>query len=231
MYRVRHLIVSGIYIAVLAFVIFLQPDLGSILTLLSIWAGIVIVSGIKMRHLIIMILIMSIISFGAWMFILKDYQKERINTFLNPENDPYGRGYHISQSLIAIGSGGLFGQGLGLSSQAGLKFLPEQHTDFIFATLSERRGLVGVLFLLILFTFLFWRFIKIILESSNNFSRLFIVGFATMIFSQVIINIGMNIAMLPITGLTLPLVSYGGSSLLSIFIGLGIIQSIKTRIQ
>ena len=231
MYRVRHLIVSGIYIAVLAFVIFLQPDLGSILTLLSIWAGIVIVSGIKMRHLIIMILIMSIISFGAWMFILKDYQKERINTFLNPENDPYGRGYHISQSLIAIGSGGLFGQGLGLSSQAGLKFLPEQHTDFIFATLSERRGLVGVLFLLILFAFLFWRFIKIILESSNNFSRLFIVGFATMIFSQVIINIGMNIAMLPITGLTLPLVSYGGSSLLSIFIGLGIIQSIKTRIQ
>ncbi len=230
MYRVRHLIVSGIYIALLASVIFLQPDLGSILVLLSIWFGIIIVSGIKVRHLIIMLLILSIFSVGAWVVILKDYQKQRITTFLNPENDPYGKGYHVSQSLIAIGSGGLFGQGLGSSSQAGLKFLPEQHTDFIFATLAERRGLVGVLFLLILFAFLFWRLIKIALGSLNNFSRLFASGFAIMIFSQMIINIGMNIAILPITGLTLPLVSYGGSSLISIFIGLGIIQSIKARI-
>ncbi len=230
MYRVRHLIVSGIYIALLTLIIFLQPDLGSILVLLSIWFGIIIVSGIKVRHLIILILILSIISVGAWVVILKDYQKQRITTFLNPEDDPYGKGYHISQSLIAVGSGGVFGQGLGLSSQAGLKFLPEQHTDFVFATLSERRGLVGVLFLLILFAFLFWRLIGIALKSSNNFSRLFASGFAIMIFSQMVINIGMNVAILPITGLTLPLVSYGGSSLISIFIGLGIIQSIKTRI-
>jgi len=147
MYRVRHLVVSGIYIALLISVVFLQPDLGSILVLLSIWFGIIIVSGIKVRHLIILLLILTFISVGAWIFVLKDYQKERITTFLNPENDPYGRGYHISQSLIAVGSGGLFGQGLGLSSQAGLKFLPEQHNDFIFATLAERRGLIGILFL------------------------------------------------------------------------------------
>jgi len=230
MYRIRHLIISGFYISLLIVIVFLQPDLGSILVLLSIWLGIVIVSGIKIRHLIIMLLILAIVSTGAWIFILKDYQKGRITTFLNPENDPYGKGYHISQSLIAVGSGRLFGQGLGLSSQAGLKFLPEQHNDFIFATLSERRGLAGVAFLLILFALLFWRLIKIALESNNNFSRLFISGFIIMIFSQVIINIGMNIAIVPITGLTLPLVSYGGSSLISIFIGLGIIQSIKTRI-
>jgi len=230
MYRVRHLIISGIYVVLLAFIIFLQPDLGAILVLLSIWLGIVVISGIKIRHLIIMFLILAIISTGVWIFVLKDYQKGRITTFLNPENDPYGRGYHISQSLIAVGSGGLSGQGLGLSSQAGLKFLPEQHNDFVFATLSERRGLVGVVFLLIFFALLFWRLIKIALESKNNFSRLFVSGFIIMIFSQMIINIGMNIAILPITGLTLPFVSYGGSSLISIFIGLGIIQSIKTRI-
>ena len=114
-----------------------------------------------------------------------------------------------------------------MSSQAGLKFLPEQHTDFVFATLSERRGLVGVLFLLILFAFLFWRLIRIALKSSNNFSRLFASGFAIMIFSQMAINIGMNIGIVPITGLTLPLVSYGGSSLFATFIGLGIFSSMR----
>lgn len=230
MYRARHLIVSGIYIALLASVVFLQPDLGSILVLLSIWAGIIIISGIKIRHLIILFLFLTFVFAGSWLFILKDYQKQRITSFLDPEADPFGRGYHVSQSLIAVGSGGLFGQGLGSGSQAGLKFLPEQHTDFIFATWSEKRGLAGVVFLLFLFAFLFWRLIKISLESSNNFSRLFIIGFAIMIFSQMIINIGMNIAILPITGLTLPLVSYGGSSLFSIFIGLGIIQSIRSKI-
>ncbi len=230
MYRVRHLIVSGFYIGLFIIAVILQPDFGSALVLICIWLGIIIVAGIKTRHLVVLSLIMALLFIGSWFGVLKDYQKQRILTFLNPQEDPYGRGYHISQSLIAVGSGGLFGQGLGLNSQAGLKFLPEQHTDFIFAALSEQRGLVGVSFLLILFAFLFWRIIKIALDSSNNFSRLFAVGLAIMIFAQVIINVGMNMAILPITGLTLPLVSYGGSSLLSIFIGLGILQSIKARI-
>jgi rod shape determining protein RodA len=230
MYRIRHLIVSGVYIGLPALIISLQPDIGSILVLASIWLGIIVISGIKVRHLFVISLILIILLAVSWFFILRDYQKERVLTFLNPEEDPYGRGYHISQSLIAVGSGGLFGQGLTDNSQAGLKFLPDQHTDFIFAALAEQRGLIGVFFLMGFFIFLFWRVIKIALLSLNNFSRLFAIGLAVMFFSQIVINVGMNMAILPITGLTLPLVSYGGSSLVSIFLSLGVLQSIKSRI-
>ncbi len=229
MYRSRHLIVSGLYIALPALVIIFQPDLGSILVLLAIWLGIIIVSGIKPRHLMVLVLIALVLLVSGWFGFLRDYQKQRILSFLNPEGDPYGWGYHINQSLIAIGSGGISGQGEEASSQAGLKFLPEQHNDFIFATLAEQRGLIGVLILLILFALLFWGIIKIALESENNFSRLFASGLAIMLFVQVMVNIGMNMAILPITGLNLPLVSYGGSSLVSVFLGLGILQSIKAR--
>jgi rod shape determining protein RodA len=229
MYRIRHLIISGLYVALLVLAVIFQPDFGSVLVLLSIWLGLIIVAGIKIRHLVVLLLIMLLLLIGSWFGVLKDYQKQRILTFLNPQDDPYGRGYHISQSLIAIGSGGLLGRGLGASSQAGLKFLPEQHTDFIFSTLAEQRGLVGVFVLLLLFAFLFWRIIKIALASLNNFSRLFAAGLAIMIFAQLVINIGMSMAVLPITGLTLPLVSYGGSSLVSIFLALGILQSINAR--
>ena len=229
MYRVRHLIVSGIYIGLPISIIILQPDFGSILVLFSIWFGLIMVAGIKLRHLFILLLIAILLFVGSWFVFLKDYQKERILTFFNPQEDPLGRGYHISQSLIAVGSGGWFGQRLGTGSQAGLKFLPEQHTDFIFATFAERRGLVGVLFLLTLFALLLWRIIKIASISLNNFSRLFAIGLAVMLFAQMVINIGMNMALLPVTGLTLPLISYGGSSLVSIFLGLGILQSIKAR--
>ncbi|MAF20386.1 MAG: rod shape-determining protein RodA [Parcubacteria group bacterium] len=229
MYNIRHLIVSGFYVGLPVLIVIFQPDLGSALVLISIWLGLIMVAGIKMRHLIILVLIMSLLFTASWFGFLKDYQKQRLLTFLNPQEDPYGGGYHMIQSLIAIGSGGIFGQGSDSSSQAGLKFLPEQHTDFVFATMAEQRGLVGVLFLLMLFTLLFWRIIRITLTCSNNFSRLFAIGLAIMLFSQVIINIGMNMAVMPITGLTLPLVSYGGSSLVSIFLGLGILQSIKVR--
>jgi len=229
LYRFRHLIVSGFYISLPVVVVFLQPDFGSAIVLCVIWLGIVLISGIKIRQLIILSLITAIFLVGSWFIILQDYQKQRILTFLNPQDDPYGSGYHISQSLIAIGSGGIFGQGSETASQAGLKFLPEQHTDFIFATLAEQRGLFGVSLLLILFALMLWRIVKVALTSLNNFSRLFASGLAVMIFAQVIINIGMNTGVMPVTGLTLPLVSYGGSSLVSIFLGLGILQSIKAR--
>jgi len=229
MYRIRHLIISGMYIGLPIAAIVFQPDFGSILVLFSIWLGVVIMAGIKLRHLLILFLVIVLLFVTAWFCILKDYQKERILTFVNPQEDPFGRGYHISQSLIAIGSGGLFGQKSGIGSQAGLKFLPEQHTDFIFATLAEQRGLAGIFILLSLFALLFWQIIKIALASPNNFARLFALGLAIMIFAQLVINVGMNMALLPITGLTLPLISYGGSSLVSIFLGLGILQSIKAR--
>ncbi len=229
LYRIRHMVASGIYISLPAAMVLLQPDFGSVLVLGGIWLGIVFLAGIGLRHFIILMLL-GLIFFGiSWFGILEEYQKERVLNFLNPEQDPYGGGYHISQSLIAVGSGGILGRAPGASTQAGLKFLPDKHTDFIFATFAEQRGVVGVLFLLILFGVLFWRIIKIALLSSNNFSRLFASGIAVMIFIQLIINIGMNIGILPITGLTLPFVSYGGSSLVSTFIGMGILQSIKIR--
>jgi len=229
LYRFRHLIVSGIYIGLPALAILFQPDFGSIVVLGGIWLGIVVISGLKARHLAALFLIMIILFAVGWTAVLREYQKQRILSFFDPQDDPHGWGYHISQSLIAVGSGRVLGQGEEGSSQAGLKFLPEQHNDFIFATLSEQRGLTGVSILLTLYILFFWRIVKIALDSSNNFSRLFAAGFMAMIFSQVVINIGMNVGVLPITGLTLPLVSYGGGSLVSIFLGLGILESIKSR--
>jgi len=229
LYRVRHLIVSGIYLGLPALAVMLQPDIGSVLILTSIWLGVVVVSGIKMRHLAILFLVAIILSGVGWAGVLREYQKQRILSFLNPQDDPYGWGYHVSQSLIAIGSGRILGQGEEGSSQAGLKFLPEQHNDFIFATLSEQRGLIGVSILFFLYIFFLWRIVKIALISKSNFPRLFAVGFIVMIFVQIVINIGMNVGVLPITGLTLPLVSYGGSSLVSVFLGIGILESIKSR--
>lgn len=230
MYRIRHLIISGIYVGLPVSIALLQPDFGSAVVLCSIWLGIIIISGIKLRHLITLFLIIILLFAGSWFGLLKNYQKQRILTFLNPQKDPYGSGYHINQSLITIGSGGLWGQrkqdgGL----QASLKFLPEQYTDFIFAAWGEQSGLLGIFLLLALFSLLFWRIIKIALDTSNNFSRLYASGLAVMILIQLVINMGMNMAIVPVTGLTLPLVSYGGSSLISIFLGLGILQSIKSQ--
>lgn len=229
MYRLRHIIVSGLYVGLPAFGVLFQPDLGSVIILGSVWLGLMLIAGIKMRHFVVLVLIAIILILSGWFWFLKDYQKQRILTFLNPRIDPYGQSYNIVQSLIAIGSGGIFGRGSGQGPQSQLGFLPEQQTDFIFAVMAEERGLIGVIFLLTLFALFFWRLLKITLAAANNFSRLFGVGLAIMLFSQTVINIGMNMGLLPITGLTLPLVSYGGSSILTIFLGLGILQSIKAR--
>lgn len=229
MYRIRHIIASGVYIGLPISVILLQPDLGSVIILLAIWLGIMLIAGIKLRHLIILSLIALLIITASWFWLLKDYQKQRILAFINPQIDPLGHGYNVVQSLIAIGSGQFWGRGLGQGPQTQLKFLPEEQTDFIFATIAEEFGFLGICFALFLFTLLIWRVIKIALGASNNFSRLFASGLAIMLFVQIFINIGMNMALLPITGLTLPLISYGGSSLVTIFLGLGILQSIKVR--
>jgi len=229
MYHIKHLIVSGFYAGLLVAMVLLQPDFGSAIILCGIWFGIVVIAGIKIRHLAILFLILTTLFVGAWMGVLKGYQKQRILTFLDPQKDPYGSGYQISQSLITIGSGGLFGQEKEGGLQTSLKFLPDQYTDFIFAAWAEQTGFAGVLFLLLLFAFLIWRIIKIALNAPNNFARLIAAGVAIMILVQLIINIGMNMALLPITGITLPLVSCGGSSLVSIFAGMGVLQGIKAR--
>jgi len=229
MYRIRHIVISGFYVFLPIILIYFQPDFGSVLVLLGLWMGMMLIAGIKIRHLLILGLIAVLIITCSWFWLLRDYHKNRIMTFINPQIDPYGHGYNIAQSLIAIGSGGLFGHGINQASQSQLNFLPEQQTDFIFATFAEEWGLAGIILILFLFSVLFWRMVRIALKSSNNFCRLYISGLIIIIFIQLIINIGMNMAILPVIGLNLPFLSYGGSSLLIIMIGLGLLQSMKVR--
>jgi len=228
-YQLRHLVVSGLYVFFPLVLFLLQPELGYVLVIAVIWLAIVLVAGIRLKHLIVLFLLAAIVFSASWLFLLKDYQKERISSFLSPRSDPLGQSYQAIQSVIAIGSGKLFGRGLGQGPQSQLNFLPEQHTDFIFATIAEEWGFLGSFLVLTLFGILFYRLIKISLESSNNFARLSCLGIAVMFLIQVIVNIAMNMGLLPIIGLPLPFVSYGGSCLIMSFIALGIVQSIVVR--
>ena len=226
-YRIRHLLVSGFYLCLPVGLVLLQPDLGSAVVLASIWVAIVLFSGMKLRHFFVLIILGGLLGFVAWNFALAPYQKDRITSFLNPYEDPKGAGYQMIQSLIAVGSGQLFGKGLGYGSQSHLNFLPEAETDFIFAAFAEEWGFAGVLTMISLLFIVLWRIISIGRKASDNFSRLYSLGFAVYIFVQSFIHIGMNMGLLPITGITLPFVSYGGSSLVILLIGVGILQNIK----
>jgi len=228
MYRIRHILLSGAYILLPIVLIFPQPDLGQVLILIALWVGVLLISGIKLRHFLILVLCFLLISILSWSFLLMDYQKERILSFLFPY-DPLGVSWSQNQAKIAVGSGGVFGQGLGSGSQTQYGFLPEPQTDFIFSAIAEETGLLGVSVLLFLFSILFWRIMKIAIDSQTNFPRLFASGLTIILVSQTFIHIGMNLGLLPIIGIPLPLISYGGSNLIATFIGLGILQSIKTH--
>ena len=229
MFRIRHIIASAVYLFIPVGLVLLQPDLGSTLILVLIWLGIVILSGIKPRHLLIVLFSGLILASLAWVFVLKPYQHARILTFLNPAKDPLGYSYNLIQSKIAIGSGSFWGKGLGHGTQGQLNFLPEKQSDFTFAVFAEEWGFLGVLFLFVIYLLFFWRLIKIISNCTNNFFRLFVAGFAIMVFVQIFINVGMNLGLLPIAGISLPFISYGGSNLLVNFIALGIIQNIAVQ--
>ncbi len=229
MYRFSHIVFSGGYVFLLSIMTFFQPDMGSAAVLVILWIGVLFVSGIKTRHFLILCLIAALVFSFSWAFLLEDYQKTRIIGFLEPHLDPQGINWNPEQAKIAIGSGGIFGQGIGQGTQTRYGFLPETDTDFIFSAIAEEMGMVGVSIVLGLFMILTLRVLKIALKVRDNFSRLVCFGFAILIVSQVFINIGMNQGILPIVGLPLPLVSYGGGSLVFTFIGIGIIQSIKAR--
>lgn len=227
--RFQPILFSGLYAIIPIGLILLQPDLGSSLSLIAVWFGLVLFSGIKIRHFLILILVFLIIFSISWSFWLKDYQKQRVVSFLNPNIDPQGISWNVNQSKIAIGNGGFWGRGIGQGSQTQYGFLPEPQTDFIFSALGEETGFLGISILIFGFLFLFWRIIKKALTSSNNFSRLFAAGLAFLLISQTFINIGMALGVLPIVGLPLPLVSYGGSQLLAFYLGLGILMSLRKR--
>ena len=223
----RHIFISGFYVLIPVALVLLQPDLGSATLLLIIWVGIMLVSGIRARHLLALFLIFAVITGLSWTFFLKDYQRARILTFLKPQRDPLGQGYNIAQSIIAIGSGGFWGRGLGHGSQSQLNFLPEQHTDFIWATIAEEWGFFGAALALVLWGIIFWRLFVIAIGATTNFARLFIFGFVLLLLVQIAINIGMNMGFFPVVGIPLPLLSYGGSSLVTTLIAFGIVQNIK----
>lgn len=207
-------------------IIYLQPDLGNVIIYGIFLAMMFFANQLDYRILIAVALIIIIGSPLLWN-ILHDYQRLRIISFISPQNDPLGAGYNAIQAMIAVGSGGIFGQGLGRGNQSHLRFLPENHTDFIFASLTEELGLLGAIFLLSFYTFIFIKLLNQARETTNKFHYLIIIGIFMQIFSQVFINISMNIGLVPITGITLPLLSSGGSSVISTFISLGFLVSLE----
>jgi len=226
--NIRHIIVSGVY-AFLPFVaIMLQPDFGSALIIFMIWLGMILVSGVSRKHLAWLGLVAIIFSVGAWMFVLQDYQKARIMTFIHPLADVRGSGYNAFQSTIAVGSGQLTGKGVGYGTQSRLKFLPEYQTDFIFAAFAEEWGFFGVLIFFFLFGLIIWRILAIAMKGATNFEILFGLGIAVMFMAHLIVHVGMNIGIMPVTGLPLPFLSYGGSHLLTEFMGLGILMGMRS---
>ncbi|MGZ3775645.1 MAG: rod shape-determining protein RodA [Pseudobdellovibrionaceae bacterium] len=206
-----------------------QPDLGTAMMLAAIGVSMVIFSKVK-RIILISAIILGITALPvAWKFVLHDYQKNRILTFLSPTNDPRGTGYNSIQSKIAVGSGRFFGKGFMKGTQSQLEFLPERHTDFIYSVLSEEHGFVGSLSVLGLFCFLFITGIRVAANARDKFGALLTVGVLCYIFWHMFINVGMVIGLLPIVGVPLPLLSYGGSSMLTTMAGLGLVSSVAYR--
>jgi len=209
--------------------VMLQPDLGTSLVLLAILGGMLFMSGARMLWLSAMAATIIVSLPVIWTYLLRDYQKARINAFLNPATDPQGAGYQLYQSQIAVGSGGWTGTGLTNGSQNQLNFLPVQESDFVAAIYLEELGFIGAMILLILFSALVWRLLVSGWRSKDPFGMMFASGLASMIVFQLFVNLGMVVGLMPITGIPLPFISHGGASLISLAVGLGIVQSINIR--
>lgn len=225
--NVKHIIVSGLYAFCIFALILVEPDFGSAIIIFFIWLGMVLVSGISKKHLLVMFLLGAIAFGSLWLFGFKDYQKNRIKSFIHPLSDIHNTGYNAYQSTIAVGSGGVLGKGVGYGTQSRLKFLPEYQTDFIFAAFAEEWGLVGVVIVFLLYMVIIWRIIAISMHGESNLEMLFGAGIAILFIIQFGVNVGMNMQLLPVTGQTLPFVSYGGTHLITEFGGLGILMGMR----
>ncbi|MEA2715227.1 MAG: rod shape determining protein RodA [Candidatus Parcubacteria bacterium] len=225
--HIRHILISGLYAFVFFVLILVQPDLGSAVIVALIWLGMIMVSGVSKKHLLGMIGLAAVVFALLWNFGFKEYQKDRIRTFIDPFADIHGAGYNAYQSAIAIGSGGLFGKGVGYGTQSRLKFLPEYQTDFIFAAFAEEWGFVGVVILFGLYGILIWRIIVNALHGASNFEILFGAGVAVFFIVHIAVNVGMNMHLLPVTGTPLPLMSYGGTHIMIEFLALGLTMAMR----
>ncbi len=224
----KNIFLSFLYMIPILGLIIKQPDLGTALTIFSSWFLILIGANISMFKLGLLGFLSVIMAPLGWHF-LHDYQKERLISFFAPQSDPLGVGYNVIQAMIAVGSGEFFGRGLGRGTQSRLKFLPEFRTDFIFASIAEEFGFLGGIIVLTIYTILLVRCFKILVTSKSQFGKLLILGVLGMLFFQITVNIGMNLGLVPVAGITLPFISYGGSSLLSLFISLSFVSSVGSQ--
>ncbi|MFA6094473.1 MAG: FtsW/RodA/SpoVE family cell cycle protein [Candidatus Paceibacterota bacterium] len=225
--NIRHILVSGVYAFIIFGLVFLQPDFGSAIIMFCIWLGMVLVSGINKKHLFAVFLIGALVFGGLWVGVFKDYQKNRIMNFIHPLADIRGTGYNAYQSTVAVGSGQILGKGVGYGTQSRLKFLPEYETDFIFAAFAEEWGYVGVMLLFVLYGVIIWRVLANAVRGATNFEILFGCGVAILFISHFLVHIGMNIGLLPVTGVTVPFMSYGGSHLLTEFGAIGLLMGMR----
>lgn len=206
-----------------------QPDLGTAITILAICATMIFFVGIRWQYLVTGALLVVPLLYPVWEHVLKPYQKRRILILLRPDLDPLGAGYHIRQSKIAIGSGMVWGKGFLNGTQNKLRFLPEKHTDFIFSVWAEEWGFVGCFVLLVLFALLIVLCLRVARRSKDRYGSMLVVGMTALVLWQVLINIGMVIGLLPVVGITLPFVSYGGSSLIALCLAIGFIENVSMR--
>lgn len=223
----RHILVSGVYALGPFVLVFLQPDFGSAIIIFLLWLGLVMCAGISKQHLLLVGLVGVWSFLLLWFFVFAPYQRQRIITFVNPLTDIQGAGYSSFQSTVAIGSGLAWGKGVGYGTQSRLRFLPEYQTDFIFAAFAEEWGLFGVLLLFLLFSLVIWRILATAKRGETNFETLFGIGLVVWLVSHFGIGVGMNLGILPVTGLPIPFMSYGGSHLLAEFIGLGLLMGMR----
>ena len=228
--RLGHVARATVLAVIPMVLVFIQPDIGSSIILGTILVALLIAGGAKVRHLLVLSLLAAIAVFAAFrLHIIEDWQIERLTSFLNSSADTQEANYNRQQAMIAVGSGQLTGWGYLQGPQTNLDFVPEQHTDFIFTVAAEEFGFVGSMVLLALFAILLWRAFRIALLAKDPFGTLIAVGVAAMIAIQMFVNVGMTIGIMPITGIPLPFVSYGGSALVADFIGMGLLQSVHMR--
>lgn len=223
--NIKHLLISAVYVLLPIGLIMLQPDFGSAMVIAGLWLGMALVAGISKKHIAIVFGIGIAAFLLGWFVLFKPYQKDRIMTFINPTANIRGSGYNAYQSVIAVGSGGVLGKGVGYGTQSRLSYLPEYQTDFVFAAFAEEWGFVGALIVLLCFAILLWRLVVHAVRGASNFETLFCVGYALLLFGHIVVNVGMNIGIMPVTGIPLPFMSYGGSHILGECLGLGIVMS------
>lgn len=222
----KHIALAGILTAIPIALVALQPDFGSNLIMLIIFLGMLAIRKISWQKVLLITLIIAVAGAASWFLVFKDYQKERVETFIGLKEDPYGTEYNVKQSIIAIGAGGVWGRGLGFGSQSQLRFLPESATDFIFSSTAEELGLLGSVTVLTLFATLFLRILTIFRQGRDSFSGLFALGIGIVLFAHFAVNIGTTMGLIPVAGVPLPFMSYGGSFLVTCWIAHGLLQGI-----